>query len=332
MLPLASALLLTGLIYFGTTIWGYIVEGRSRRSLARLFGTYVPPELVEEMARDPARYSMRAENRELTVMFCDMRNFTRVSELLAPEDVRGLVNSFFSTMTTAIREQRGTLDKYIGDAIMAFWGAPLNDPAHAANAARAALAMTARLAALNADLRARNLPEIGLGIGLNTGTVCVGDMGSSMRRSYTVMGDAVNLASRIEGLTRHYGVDVLVGEDTRNAAGEPTAAAGAVWRWVEVDRVRVKGKRRPVTLFTPVVLPVDRSERFDQEMRLWQLALALYRLQHWDETQTRLQGLLKAFADTQFAGLYRQLGERAKHYRVTPPTADWDGAHTFDSK
>ncbi|MEP7100770.1 MAG: adenylate/guanylate cyclase domain-containing protein, partial [Burkholderiales bacterium] len=191
LLPLASALLLTALIYFGITIWGYIVEGRSRRSLARLFGTYVPPELVEEMARDPARYDMRAENRELTVMFCDMRNFTRVSELLPPEDVRGLVNSFFSTMTGAIREQRGTLDKYIGDAIMAFWGAPLKDTAHAANAARAALAMTARLAALNADLRGRGLPEIGLGIGLNTGTVCVGDMGSSMRRSYTVMGDAV---------------------------------------------------------------------------------------------------------------------------------------------
>ncbi len=333
LLPLASSLLLTGLIYFAVTIWSYIVEGRSRRSLARLFGTYVPPELVEEMARDPARYDMRAENRELTVMFCDMRNFTRVSELLAPEDVRALVNSFFSTMTGAIREHRGTLDKYIGDAIMAFWGAPLKDPAHAANAARAALAMTARLAALNADLRARGLPDIGLGIGLNTGTVCVGDMGSSTRRSYTVMGDAVNLASRIEGLTRHYGVDVLTGEDTRSAAGEPApAAAGAVWRWVEVDRVRVKGKNRPVTLFTPAVIPLERSAAFDDEMRLWLLALTSYRLQHWDETQTRLHGLLTAFADTQFAGLYRQLGERADHHRRTPPPADWDGAHTFDSK
>ena len=332
MLPLASALLLTGLIYFGTTIWGYIVEGRSRRSLARLFGTYVPPELVEEMARDPARYDMRAENRELTVMFCDMRNFTRVSELLPPEDLRRLVNSFFSTMTGAIRAQRGTLDKYIGDAIMAFWGAPLEDTAHAANATRAALAMTARLTALNTDLRARGLPEIGLGIGLNTGIVCVGDMGSSMRRSYTVMGDAVNLASRIEGLTRHYGVDILVGEDTRDAAGEPAVAEGAAWRWVEVDRVRVKGKNRPVTLFTPAVVPAERTGPFDEEMRLWQLALAAYRLQHWDETQARLQGLLTAFADTPFAGLYRQLGERTDHYRATPAPADWDGAHTFDSK
>ncbi len=333
LLPLASALLLTGALYLGITVWGYIVEGRSRRSLARLFGTYVPPELVEEMARDPARYDMRAENRELTVMFCDMRNFTRVSELLSPEDVRGLVNSFFSAMTTEIRAQRGTLDKYIGDAIMAFWGAPLADAAHAEHATRAALAMTRRLEALNAELRGRSLPEIGLGIGLNTGTVCVGDMGSSMRRSYTVMGDAVNLASRIEGLTRHYGVDILVGEDTRRAAGEPVPArAGEVWRWVEVDRVRVKGKRQPVTLFTPVWVPIHRAETFDEEMRLWQLALAAHRLHHWDETQTRLQGLLTAFADTPFAALYRQLGERTDHHRTAPPPADWDGAHTFDSK
>ena len=170
-LPLASPLLLVLLIYVGTTVWAYIVEGRSRRSLARLFGTYVPPELVEEMARDPARYDMRAENRELTVMFCDMRNFTQVSERLSPEDVRGLVNRFFSSMTAAIRAHRGTLDKYIGDAIMAFWGTPLSGTDHALHAVQAALAMAQRLNALNDDLRARGRPQIGVGIGLNTGLV-----------------------------------------------------------------------------------------------------------------------------------------------------------------
>ena len=330
LLPLASALLLTGLIYFGVTVWSYINEGRRRRSLARLFGTYVPPELVAEMARDPAHYDMRAENRVLTVMFCDMRNFTRVSEQLAPDDVRGLVNSFFSTMTGAIREHRGTLDKYIGDAIMAFWGAPLRDPAHAANAVRAALAMMQRLHALNVDLRARCLPEIGLGIGLNTGLVCVGDMGSSMRRSYTVMGDAVNLASRIEGLTRHYGVDLLVGAATREEAGAGLPADA--WRWVEVDRVRVKGKQQSVTLFTALVGPGTHGAAFDEEMRLWQLALTSCRLQHWDESQIHLRGLATAFAGSSLAGLYRQLDERIAHHRSTPPPPDWDGAHTFDSK
>jgi adenylate cyclase len=343
-LPLASSLLLTALIYFGITVWGFIVEGRSRRSLERLFGTYVPPELVVEMARDPARYDMRAENRVLTIMFCDMRNFTRVAELLSPEDLRGLVNSFFSTMTHAIREQRGTLDKYIGDAIMAFWGAPLSDPSHALHAVQAALSMIERLKTLNDELRTRKLPEIGLGIGLNTGLVCVGDMGSRMRRSYTVMGDAVNLASRIEGLTRHYGVDLLVGADTHDdvlrsintgVGATPDRSDDGVsagLRWVEVDRVRVKGKQQPVTLFTPITVPDQGSKAFDEEMRLWQLALTAYRLQHWDEAQARLQTLQRAYAESPFARIYQQLGVRTDNYRSTSPTLDWDGAHTFDSK
>ena len=326
LLPLASSLLLAASIYLGITIWGYIVEGRRRRSLARLFGSYVPPELVAEMARDPASYSMRAENRVLTVMFCDMRNFTRVSELLAPEDLRALINGFFSSMTSAIRAQRGTLDKYIGDAIMAFWGAPLHDPAHAANAVRAALAMTQRLHALNADLRARQLPEIGVGIGLNSGLVCVGDMGSSMRRSYTAMGDAVNLASRIEGLTRHYGVDVLVGESTRAEVNDDG------WHWVEVDRVRVKGKQQSVTLFTPVPGASARDPSFDEEMRLWRLALASYRLQHWTDAQALLQSLQTTHAGSSLTGLYQQFLARTIHYGSTPPAPDWDGAHTFDNK
>ena len=326
LLPLAASLLLAASLYVGLTVWAYAVEGRRRRSLARLFGSYVPPELVAEMARDPARYDMRAENRVLTVMFCDMRNFTRVSELLSPEDLRALINGFFSSMTTAIRAHRGTLDKYIGDAIMAFWGAPVHDAAHAANAVRAALEMTTRLQQLNADLRARRLPDIGVGIGLNTGLVCVGDMGSSMRRSYTVMGDAVNLASRVEGLTRHYGVDVLVGEATRSEADSTE------WRWVEVDRVRVKGKQQPVTLFTPLAGVANRNPRIDEELRLWQLALASYRLQHWDDTRAGLHRLHTEFADSPLQGLYQQLQQRTTHYRSTPPAPDWDGAHTFDTK
>ena len=328
-LPLASPLLLVLLIYLGTTVWGYIVEGRSRRSLARLFGTYVPPELVEEMARDPARYDMRAENRELTVMFCDMRNFTQVSERLSPEDVRGLVNRFFSSMTTAIRAHRGTLDKYIGDAIMAFWGAPLADADHALHAVQAALAMAQRLNALNDELRERALPQIGVGIGLNTGFVCVGDMGSDMRRSYTVMGDAVNLASRIEALTRHYGVDVLAGEATFQATQKASAAG---FRWVEVDCVRVKGKQQPVTLFTPLGEASLQPLMFDEEMRLWGLVLTHYRLQHWDEALARLTTLKTRFVRSPLLGLYQQFDGRIQHHRCAPPPADWDGAHTFDSK
>ena len=329
-LPIASALLLSLLLYMGLTVWAYIVEGRNRRSLARLFGTYVPPELVEEMARDPARYDMRAENQVLTIMFCDMRNFTLVSEQLAPEAVRALVNRFFSAMTGEIRTQRGTLDKYIGDAIMAFWGAPVADARHADHAVRAALAMTRQLDALNAELRERGLPPIGVGIGLNSGLVCVGDMGSNIRRSYTVMGDPVNLASRVEALTRHYGVDLLVGESTREACVDSTLC------WIEVDRVRVKGKSQPVTLFTPVTEEVSRVPSFDEQLRHWQLALTHYRLQHWDEAQAELRQMRPqrpdSVPDTVFAGMRRLLEERITDYRSTAPPADWDGAHTFDSK
>ena len=324
-LPVASALLLTAVIFAIATSWGYVVEGRRRRTLARLFGSYVPPELVAQMARDPRRYDMRAENRELSVMFCDLRNFTLISESLPPEDLRALINRFFSVMTLAIRAQRGTLDKYIGDAIMAFWGAPLHDGEHAAQSVRAALAMLAQLAPLNADLRERGLPAIGLGIGINTGLVCVGDMGSQVRRSYTVMGDAVNLASRIEALTRVYGVEVLVGEATRAAAGEVCA-------WIEVDRVRVKGKEQAVTLFTPVSEASAAVPRFAEEMRLWQLALTSWRKQDLSRAQATLEALRMQFDPSAFSGMYRQLGERVAQFQRQPPPPGWDGTNSFDSK
>ena len=324
-LPLATALVLTAAIYAIATSWGYVVEGRRRRSLARLFGSYVPPELVAQMARDPQPHDMRAENRVLSVMFCDMRNFTRISEALPPDELRLLINRFFSAMTLAIRAERGTLDKYIGDAIMAFWGAPLRDEAHAERAVRAALAMVGQLGPLNAELAQRGLPAIGLGIGINTGLVCVGDMGSEVRRSYTVMGDAVNLASRIEALTRLYGVDVLVGESTRDAAGK-------AFGWVEVDRVRVKGKDRAVTLFTPVPAATAAVPSFADEMRIWQLALTSWRKQDWPQALAALEALRMRFDTSAFCDLYLQLGERVAHFQRQPPPAGWDGTNTFDSK
>ena len=332
-LPVASALVLGAILYLAFTVWGYITEGRNRRSLARLFGTYVPPQLIDEMSRDPDRYSMGGRDLDLTVMFCDIRGFTSISEGLTPQRLRTLINLFFSAMTAPIHHNRGTLDKYIGDAVMAFWGAPVHDPQHAANAVRAALEMDARRDSLNAELRALGFREVGFGIGLASGKVNVGDMGSQFRRSYTVMGDAVNQASRIEGLTKHYGVVILVNGDTiRSIQAAQPAGQAPDWRWLEVDRVRVKGKNQAVTLFTPIKAVPGGERASDEETRLWQLALAAYRLQHWDEAEAHLQSLQSACPDSSFTTLHRQLDERIERHRRNPPAAAWDGAHTFETK
>lgn len=249
-LPMALPLLAMATTTVLALVLGYAAEGRSRRALARLFGAYVPPELVDRMARDPDRYTragLSADNRELTILFCDLRDFTRTAERLAPEQLREVVNLFFSRMSAVVARHGGTLDKYIGDAVMAFWGAPLPMPDHAARAVRAAVEMTGELQVLNLELRNRGLPELGMGVGLNTGWVCVGDLGSDARRSYTVIGDPVNLAARIETLTRQFQVPVLAGEATWAAA----RAATADLPWRVVAHVPVKGREEGATVYTP---------------------------------------------------------------------------------
>ena len=177
----------------------------------------MPPEVVDEMAQDPEKASMEGESREMTVLFTDVRGFTTISEGLDPKALSQLMNEFLTPLTEVIYQHRGTIDKYMGDCIMAFWGAPLPDPDHARNGVLAGLEMQRTLKAMQAEFRAKNWPEIRIGVGLNTGRMSVGNMGSRVRLAYTVMGDAVNLASRLEGITKEYGADIIVGEDTKNA-------------------------------------------------------------------------------------------------------------------
>ncbi|HEX4916672.1 MAG TPA: adenylate/guanylate cyclase domain-containing protein, partial [Limnobacter sp.] len=200
-LPVAVVLLLVFAIFMFDVAYGYLAESRSKKQMVGLFGEYVAPELVSEMAADPKRYSMEGESRELTVLFSDVRGFTTISESLEPNELREYINAYLTTMSEIIRAHRGTLDKYIGDAIMAFWGAPIPDADHATLATRAAVAMQVEAQKLNAQFAARNWPKLAIGVGVNTGNMRVGDMGSKIRRAYTVMGDAVNLGSRLEGIT-----------------------------------------------------------------------------------------------------------------------------------
>ncbi len=243
-LPLAASLAaVLALGLFNLTV-GWFAEGRARRAMEQLFGEYVSPELVEQMARDPFTYRIaQSDNRELTILFADIRGFTRIAETMDPEALREYINAFLTRMTGIIHAHRGTVDKYMGDAVMAFWGAPVEDPAHADHAVEAALAMQAEVRRMSEDFLERGLPPLAVGIGINTGVVRVGDMGSKLRRAYTVIGDAVNLASRLESLTKQYEVPIVVGETTARSCRRHAFAALA--------RASVAGRAEAVSVFVP---------------------------------------------------------------------------------
>jgi adenylate cyclase len=315
-------LLLIASLFVMNLAWGYFFEFRKGRALVTRFGEYVAPELVAQMADDPEAYNMDGESRELTVMFVDVRGFTTISEGLSPKELREYINLYLTAMSEDIRSShQGTLDKYIGDAVMAFWGAPVSFPDHASRAVATSLLMQASAARLNRDFLARGWPELKIGIGLNSGLMHVGDMGSKIRRAYTVMGDAVNLGSRLEGITKVYGVGIAVGVATRLAAPE------FVYR--ELDLVRVKGKNEPVAIFEPLGKPAELAPAFNDELAQWDAALALVRSQQWDAAQEAVGRLASAHPERSLYTLYL---ERIAHYRAHPPGANWDGVTTFDTK
>jgi adenylate cyclase len=320
-LPLAASVLMTIGLFALNMSYGYFVETRSKRELTERFGEYVPPELVDEMARDPAKYSMEGRDEVLTVLFTDIRRFTSIAEGLDPKALSAFMNEFLTAMSLVIRSHRGTLDKYVGDQIMAFWGAPVADPQHARQAVAAALAMQAELVKLNERFKARGWPAIEIGVGVNTGPMRVGDMGSKLRKAYTVMGDAVNLASRLEGLTKQYGVGILVGQATRDAA------ADAVFR--EIDRVRVKGKDEPVAVYEPLGLEAEVGKARAEELKLWAQALKAYRSKAWEQAELVLFNLQRLYPA---APLYSFYSQRVARYRADPPPPGWDGVTTFETK
>jgi len=320
-LPLASGLTLILALFVLNMSYGYYVDARGKRQLARLFGQYVPPELVDEMAKDPGAYSLEGSNRQMTVLFSDVRGFTTISEGLTPQQLAELMNEFLTPMTRIIQRHRGTIDKYMGDAIMSFWGAPLADPLHARNAVLAGMDMLAELKALEAQFKARGWPVLHIGVGLNTGDMTVGNMGSEFRLAYTVMGDAVNLGSRLEGLTKEYGVSIMVSEFTRAAVPD--------FAWRELDRVRVKGKDKPVAIYEPLGLLAELPDADKAELAEHTLALAAYRAQDWPLAASAFGALQLQYPQR---GLYRIFAARVQHLASHPPDTDWDGAHNFVTK
>jgi adenylate cyclase len=320
-LPLASGVLMILVLFALNMSYGFFVESRAKRQITGRFGQYVPPELVDEMAQNPDKFSMDGESREMSVLFSDVRGFTTISEGLDPKQLSQLMNEFLTPLTRVLYRHRGTIDKYMGDCIMAFWGAPLSDPQHARNAVLAGLEMQAAMDALQPQFRARGWPQLHIGVGVNSGRMSVGNMGSDVRVAYTVMGGAVNLASRLEGLTKQYGVGMIVGEATRAACPD------VVFR--ELDRVMPKGTTEPVAIFAPVgpASAVDPSAH--DELGLWHKALKEYRAQEWDLAELQLLNLQRMYPAT---GLYAVFLQRIAHLRRNPPGAGWDGTTAFETK
>ena len=319
--PMAASLIAVVTIYAINMSWGYFVESRTKRQLTGLFGQYVPPELVEQMSLDPENYSMAGRKAELTVLFSDVRGFTTISEGLEPDQLATLMNEYLGAMTIVVRKHRGTLDKYIGDAIMAFWGAPVDDPHHARNATLTGLEMHVALKELNKSLVSRGWPDMKIGVGINSGPMTVGDMGSKVRQSYTVMGDAVNLGSRLESITKQYGVGFIAGESSRDLVKDEF-----VFR--ELDRVRVKGKDEPVSIYEPIGAVGQVEADVMKELKLWNQALAAYRNQNWDQADVHLLNLTR----TNPHYLYELYAKRVSQYRQDPPGDGWDGVTTFETK
>ena len=318
---LAIPLILLSVLYSIQLFFGYFFETRRKKQLGRVFGQYIPPELVEQMSQSDEEFSLKGESREMTVLFSDVRGFTTISENMESHELCELINAILTPVTSVIHDYKGTIDKYIGDAIMAFWGAPIRNPNHAALAVQSGLVILQTMADIQSEFRAKGWPDIDIGIGLNTGTMSVGNMGSQFRIAYTVMGDAVNLGSRLEGLTKQYGVKMIVSETTKQAAPD------FVYR--ELDKVRVKGKLKPITIYEPLGAKTDINEEQAQALSTLDQGLLCYRHQQWDAALTIFKNLAKHYPHDKLYAIYL---ERIAYYRLSPPGSDWDGAFTHSNK
>ena len=313
------------LVFIGLFLWnaisGFVFEWRASRNLQSTFGQYVPPELAKEMGQKKT-INLEGENRPLSVLFSDVRNFTSISETFTPRDLTKLMNRMLTTLSRAIHEHGGTVDKFIGDAVMAFWNAPLDDPEHAKNAVLSAMAMQRAMQELSAQLQQEGHPPMRLGIGICSGEANVGNMGSELRMAYTAMGDTVNVASRVEGLTKYYRVGVLV----TGATFELCDSSGIAFR--VVDSVRVKGRAQALTIYEPIgddnLLSPDKREA----LKTYEAMRTLYVAGDFAAARDKLAQYRKMEPEDELAEVY---AERIENLATNPPP-DWDGVTNFDVK
>jgi adenylate cyclase len=318
--PLAAI----GLTYLGSEAYRNLIEEKHSRFLKKAFTSYVSPALVGEIMKNPDMLKLGGEKRNITVLFSDIRGFTTISEKLTPEALVQLLNQYLGPMTDIVLQHRGTLDKYIGDAIMALYNAPLDVEDHPLQACRSALVMIEKLKDLNSDFKANGLPEVDIGIGINTGDVIVGNMGTDVRFDYTAMGDTVNLSSRLEGMNKIYKTHIILTEftlDKLKALGLLQQYAGEL-RLRELDFIKVKGKDKPVTIYElSAAMDSAAAKKFEE-------ALALYRKQQFKEAKQIFEKLELERGD-KTAGVF---AERCAEFIENPPDPDWDGVYVAKTK
>lgn len=313
-----------GLTISQTTILGslgFVREHKERVQIKSIFDQYVPPAHIASMLEQPDQASMEGEKRVMTVLFADIREFTSISESLDAGRLKAYLNQYFSPITKIIFEYQGTIDKYVGDMVMAFWNAPLLVDEHPELAVKCAMQMQRQVDDLQSQMIEQGFPPFAIGIGLNTGDMNVGDMGSEYRRAYTVLGDAVNLGSRLEGLTKFYGVGVLVSEMTYEQCSD------IVFR--PIDKVKVKGKNLAVTIFEPIALKNEVTEAQHEELKAHKIAWELYLSQSWQEALPAFTKLIELQPQRK---IYQLLCERVREMQSHPPGEDWDGSYTHKSK
>jgi adenylate cyclase len=301
-------------------LYRVLIEEREKRKVRGAFQQYVSPEVIRRLLDDPQKVQPR--KTEVSVMFSDIRSFTSISEKLDAQELADLLNQYLTEMTRIVFRNQGMLDKYIGDAVMALWGAPFEEPAHARRACRAAIEMLDRLGELQKEWRERGQPVLEIGIGINSGIASVGNMGSALRYGYTAMGDAVNLSSRLEGLNKEYGTRIIVGETTH----AKVVGAGMLFR--ELDWIRVKGKAEPVTIYELVSLN-DSDEQLAEMCALFMKGREAYKRRDWREARSSFEAVLQQWPADRPSQVFIA---RCDEYLADEPSTEWDGVYVMKHK
>ena len=308
-------------IYFGVTIYRYVTEEREKKKIRGAFQYYLTASVINEMLKDPTKLKLGGDKKDLSVLFSDIRGFTTISEKLTPEELVHLLNEYLTAMTDIVFKYDGMLDKYMGDAIMAVFGAPLDQPDHAKRACLTALDMLSELHRLQKKWQDEGKTVLNIGVGINSGDMVVGNMGSEMRFDYTVMGDMVNLGSRLEGINKEYGSNIIFSEFTYNAVKDSMCCR-------ELDMVRVKGKKLPVKIYELLGEKKDES-KWKEFISTFEQGLVLYRASQWDEAIATFQKVLAIRPEDGASLMYI---ERSKNLKENPPPAPWDGVFTMTRK